>query len=54
MVEEREIITVVKAAELLKVSTQAIRNALKKGEIDGFKLGRIYRVYLDSLPIYKK
>ena len=49
----REVLTVKEAAKLLKVSQEAVRKLVKRGDLDGFRIDRRFRVFLDSLPNYK-
>lgn len=50
----RVVLTIKEAARYLKVSEHCIRNLIKKGEIDSFRVGRQHRIYADELGLCKK
>jgi excisionase family DNA binding protein len=50
---KRDIINSREAAALLKVSRATISDLMKKGVLEGFKIDREFRIYVDSMPNYK-
>lgn len=49
----REVIDSNEAARLLNVTRETIRKLFNDGVIEGFRLKRRFRIYLDSLPNYE-
>ena len=41
---KKELLTVAEAAEILQVCQTTVRTRIKKGDIDGFKFGRYWRI----------
>ena len=46
---KRAPLTVPEGARKLKTSDQVVRWALIRGELDGFKIGRSWRIYPESI-----
>jgi excisionase family DNA binding protein len=44
VVFDNEYYTIKEVSEILKVSTQTIRNLIKKGDLDSFKVGWLIRI----------
>ena len=44
-----EIMTVQEVADALRVSAETVRNLIQRGELQGFRVGRVWRVRLDSV-----
>ena len=42
--ENRPPLSITEAARLLGISDQATRLALKRGDLDGFRIGRVWRI----------
>jgi excisionase family DNA binding protein len=47
--EKRSPLTLFEAAARLGVSARVARNALRRGELRGFKIGRLWRVLPESV-----
>lgn len=50
----REVMTIKEASVVLKVAQQSVRNMIKRGDLESFRIGNLFRVYTDSLPNYKE
>lgn len=43
-----------RVAELLAIDRSTVRKMVAKGEIEGCRIGRCVRVYLDSVSVYQQ
>jgi excisionase family DNA binding protein len=41
-------------AEALAVSTDTVRDMLRRGDVEGFRVGRAVRIYLDSVEAFQR
>lgn len=51
---KRRVVSTKDAAETLGVDPRTVQRLVKATEIEGFKVGRQYRIYEDSLTAYIK
>lgn len=53
MAETDKIYTASEVADKLKVNKETVMRKLRKGELKGFKVGRLWRITAESLEEYK-
>lgn len=51
---ERDIYTIDEVADILRVHRRTIRNAMDRGELEAFIVGREYRITADALKRYQE